>query len=116
MEMQNCTDIIVALFILTDHLFIVGVDKEGECNAVCTQGGLDDIGNVMVVGFLIEIGLILSGRGLMCSQVEVGARGNPPKLALAEWEHKFKIRGCIGVVGQLFLFVVTQTEIFFFDV
>ena len=65
MQMQYGADIVVALLILTDDLFIVCLAQECKCNTVAAERRLDDIGDVVLVGLLIEVGKILAGSLLM---------------------------------------------------
>ena len=54
MQPQHGTDIILPLLILTDNLFIIGITQESECDTVSTEGRLNDIGDIFLIGILIE--------------------------------------------------------------
>ncbi len=43
-----------------DDFFVIGVHKERERNAVGAERRLDDIGDVMLVRLLVEIGEVLA--------------------------------------------------------
>ena len=77
MQVQYGADIVVALLILTDDLFIVCLAQECKRNTVAAERRLDDIGNVMLVGLLIEVGQILAGCLLMATEVIIGASAMP---------------------------------------
>ena len=44
MEVHDHADVIVALLVLTNHLFIIGVHQEGQHGALNAKGRLDDVG------------------------------------------------------------------------
>ena len=67
----------------------------------------------MLVGLLIEVGLILAGGGLVSVQVEVGTGSNAPQLAPAEGEEELKVGSCLRVEAKLLGIVVTESEVFF---
>ena len=106
MQVHNDADIA-----LGDLFLIVGIAQESEGHAVGTEGGLDNVGDVMLVLFLIEVGHILAGSILMLGQVIVGTVGNTPKLAPAEGEEELKVGGCLGVEGKLLGLMVAQAEV-----
>ena len=69
--------VVVALLVLADDLLVVGVHQEGQGHAVGAQGGLDDIGDIVLVLLLVEVGEILAGVLLVLLEVVVGAVGQP---------------------------------------
>lgn len=81
MQMQNGADIVVALLILAYDLLVVCLAQKCKSNAVAAEGRLDDVGDVVLVGVLIEIGKILAGSLLMTAEVVIGAVCNAPQLA-----------------------------------
>ena len=62
MQMQDGTDVGIALLISTDNFLVVSFAQECQCYAVAAQRRLDDIGDVMLVPLLIEVGQFLTGR------------------------------------------------------
>ena len=116
MQVQNGAYIVFALLILTHDLLVVGLAEEGKSNAVAAEGGLDDIGDVVLVGILIEVGQILAGGLLMAAEVVVGAVGDAPELApVGERKSVFNVSGGSGIEGQLSRFVIAHTEVFLTD-
>jgi hypothetical protein len=77
-------------FVLTHDLLVVGVHQQGQHRAVGAQRRLDDVGNVVLVLLLIEIGQILTGGLLVLVEVVICAVGHAPELAPAEGEQNSK--------------------------
>ena len=100
MQMQNHPLVLLALFI-GQNLFIISFAEEGQRHPVSAQRGLDDIGDVALVGFLIKVVQALAAGLLMAAQVVVGAVGDAPQLAPAEGEQELDVGGGLGVEGQL---------------
>ena len=111
MQAQHGAHIVLAVLILADDLFIVSIAQEGEGHAVRAERRLDDVGNILLVGLLIEV-LHGDTRGvLVLGQVEVRAVGNAPQLAPAEREQELDVGRGVGVMGQLLRIVVAQAEV-----
>ena len=110
-EAQDGAHVVVALLVLADDLLVVGVHQEGQGHAVGAQGGLDDVGDIVLVLLLVEVGEILAGVLLVLLEVVVGAVGHAPQLAPAEGEHELEVGGGLGVEGQLLGLVVAQAEV-----
>ena len=102
----------IALLIL---FLIISLTKESKKNAVGTKRGLDNIRNVMLVLFLIDIFKLLSACFLMTTKVIIGTVGNTPKLSPTEREQELDIGGGLRIERKLFLFVVAKSHIFLFD-
>ena len=66
MQMQDDTDIVIALLVLPDDLFVVSVHQEGQDHPVCAKGGLDDIGDIVLVLGLVVVGQIDSPEVFWC--------------------------------------------------
>ena len=84
MQAQHSADIIVALLVLTHDFLIVSLTQEGQRHTVAAQRRLDDVGNVVLIGFLIVVLQVLAGSLLMAAQVVVGTVSNAPQLAQPE--------------------------------
>ena len=111
MQTQYGADIIIAVLILAQYFLIVGIAQEGQEAALHAEGRLDDIGNVVLVLFLVEVGEILAAGVLVLGQVVVGAVGYAPQLAPAKGEHELKVSGRLGVEAQLLGIVVAQAQV-----
>ena len=109
MQVENNAGVV--LFCVNDF-FIVSVAQECQNHTVSAQRRLDNVWNIVFVGFLIEVFDWFAGMFAVTGQVVVGTVCNAPQLAPAEWEQEFKVGGCFGVEGKFFWFVVTQTQIF----
>ena len=101
MQMQNGTDVGIALLVHTDLFLVVSLAQEGQRHTVAAQGGLDDVGDIMLVPLLVEVGQLLAGGLLVAAQVVVGAVSDAPQLAPAgaEGELVLDVGGCAGVEG-----------------
>ena len=93
MQTQYGADIALAYFLL-----VIGIAQEGQSHTVSTQRRLNDIRDILFVGFGIEVFTALARVGLMLGQVEVGAVRNAPEFAPAEGEQELDVGGGIGVV------------------
>ena len=101
MQMQHGADILLALAV-GQVLLVVGLAQEGQRHTVAAQRGLDDVGDVVLVGLGVEVLQALAGSLLMAAQVVVGAVGNAPQLApVGEREGVFDIGGGAAVESQL---------------
>ena len=101
MQMQDGADILLALAV-GQVLLVVGLAQEGQRHTVAAQGGLDDVGDVVLVGLAVEVLQALAGGLLVAAQVVVGAVGNAPQLApVGEREGILDIGGGAAVEGQL---------------
>ena len=67
-------------------LLVVGFHQKRQRDPVGAQGGLDHVGDIVLVLLLVEVGQVLAGVLLMLLQVIVRAVGHAPKLAPAEGE------------------------------
>jgi hypothetical protein len=76
MEAEYVTDIF--LTVLGEILFIVCVNKERKQNSVCAERRLDNIRNVLFVGFRVEISKVFAGMGGMSFKVKIGSGSNTP--------------------------------------
>ena len=110
-QVHNGAHIVIALLVLAYDLFVVSVAQDGQNGALNAQRGLNNIGNIVLVSFLIVVAQILAGDILVLGQVIVGAVGNAPQLTPAEGEEELKVSGGLGVEAQLLGVVVTQSEI-----
>ena len=81
MQVQNGANVVVALLVLTDDLLVICLAQECKRDAVAAEGGLDDVGDVVLVCVLIEVGQVLAGGLLMTAEVVIGAVGYAPQLA-----------------------------------
>jgi len=105
MEVQHSADVAALQLLL-----VVGVAEEGQGHAVSTQGRLDDVGDVLLLGFLIEVVHVLAGDFLVAGQIVIGAVSDAPELAPAEGEQELKVGCRLGIEGQLFLVVIPCAE------
>ena len=113
MQVQHHAHIILGL---VHHFLVVGLAQEGQGHAVAAQRGLDDIGDVVLVLLLVEIGQVLAAGLLMAAQVVVGAVGDAPQLTpVGEGEGILNVGGGPGVEGQLGGLVVTQAQVLLLD-
>ena len=110
-QMQDGADVVVALLVLPDDLFVVGIGQEGQERAFDAEGRLDDIGDIARVLLLIEIRQILAGRVLMLRQVIIRAVGNAPELAPAKREQELEVRRRLGIEAQLLRVMVAQAKV-----
>ena len=102
----------VLLFCI-DHLFVVCVAEEGQSHTVRAEGRLHHIGDVALVGLLVEIFQALAGVLLMLLEVVVRAVCNAPELAPAEREQVLDVCGGLGIEGKLLFGVVAQAHVLF---
>ena len=111
MQAENNAHVVLAVLVLTDYFLVVCVNEERQCDTVRAKGRLDNVRDVLLVCFLIEI-FHGNARGLLVlSQVEVGAVSNAPQLAPAEREQELEVGGRLGIVRKLFRLVVAQTQV-----
>ena len=96
---------------LADGLLIIRVNKECKRNSVSAERGLNNVGNVVLIGLGIEVGHILTGVILMLTEVIVGSVSDAPKLAPAEGEEELEVGGRLGVEAKLIGIVVTESEV-----
>ncbi len=73
-------------------LLVICVNKEGKNRTLNTERGLDNVGDISFILFLIEISQIVARGVLMLSKVVIGSVSNAPKLAPAEREQELKVR------------------------
>ena len=81
MQVQNHAHVVLRL---VDDLLVIRFAQERQRHAVAAERRLDDVGDIVLVRFLIEIGQILAGSLLMALEVIIGAVGNAPELAPVE--------------------------------
>ena len=108
MKMKNGADVALA-----HGLFVIGVAEESKGYAVCAEGRLNNIRNISFVGFGIKVIHGLAAEFGMLGKVVVGSVGNAPKLAPAEREQIFKIRGADGIEAKLLFGMVAAADILF---
>ena len=115
MQVQDGADVLLALAV-GQMLLVVGLAQESQRHAVAAQRGLDDVGDVVLVGLAVEILEALAGGLLMAAQVVVGAVGDAPQLApVGEGEGVLDVGGGAAVEGQLGRLVVAQAQMLLFD-
>ena len=102
-----------ALGAVLQLLNVKGLAEEGQGHAVGAQGGLHDVGNVALVGLLVEVLKGFAAGFLMAAQVVVGPVGDAPELAPAEGEQVLDVGGGLGVERQFLLLVVPEPHVFF---
>ena len=83
-------------FTLIIGFLIISVAEESQGYTVGTQRGLNNVGNVMLACFLVEVFQGFTAGLLMTTKVVVGTVGNSPKLAPAEGETELDIGGHEG--------------------
>ena len=112
-EVQHDAHVVVALLVLADDLFIVGVAQDREHAALHAERRLDDVGDVFdhVLALALAIDHLHAAGVLMLREVVVRAVGNAPELAPAEREEELEVRRCLGVEAQLLGIVVAQAEV-----
>ncbi len=109
-ETENGSYVVLCL---VNDLLVVSVAKHGENGSLNAERGLNDVGNVVLVGLLIEVGKILARNVLVLGKVVVGTVSNAPELAPTEGEEELEVGGCLGVEAKLLGIVVAQTNVFF---
>ena len=102
----------VARAVLPQLLLVIGVDEQRQRHAVGAERRLDDVGDVLRVVLGVEVAHILPAVLGVRLQVEIGAVGHAPQLAPAEREEELEVGRCVGIVAQLLLVVVAQTQRF----
>ena len=85
--------------------FLERMAEHHQNRAVEADGGLDDVGDVVLVDFGVEIGELFTAQLCVCLQVEIGAGVDAFHFLEAEGELKLDVAGGIGVVGQLYVVV-----------
>ena len=113
MEPHDRADVVL---LRVHDLLVVGLHQQCQGHPVCAQGGLDDIGDIVLVLLLIEVGQVLAGVLLVLGQIVVGPVRHAPQLAPAEGEQILKVRGGLGVEGQLLGLMVPQAQVLVPDV
>ena len=83
MQVQHGTDVGIALLVGANNFLVVCFAQECQRYTVAAQRRLDDIGDIMLVLFLIVVFQALAGSLLMAAQVVVGTVSNAPQLAPA---------------------------------
>ena len=111
MQPQHHTHVVLAVFILSHDLLVVGVAQHCQHTALHAQRRLHHIGDVALVGLWVEVGQILAGDVLVLGQVIVGAVRHAPQLAPAEGEQELEVRGGLGVEAQLLRVMIPQPQI-----
>ena len=103
MQTQHSADVGITLLVVANHFLVISFAQESQSHAVAAQGRLDDVGNVVLVPLLVEVGQLLTGSLLMAAQVVVGTVSDAPQLAPAgaEGELVLDVGGSAGVEGQL---------------
>ena len=95
---------------LADLFLRIGVAKEREHHAFHAEGGLDDVGHILLVGDGVGVGEVLAACVDVLGEVVVRAVGDAPKLSPAEREEELEVGRRFGVEAQLFRAVVAQAE------
>ena len=111
MQPQYHTHVVLAVFILSHDLLVVGVAQHCQHTALHAQRRLHHIGDVALVGLRVEVGQILAGNVLVLGQVIVGAVRHAPQLTPAEGEQELEVRGGLGVEAQLLRVMIPQPQI-----
>ena len=113
MQVQNHAHVVLGL---VDDLLVIRFAQERQRHTVAAEGRLDDVGDIVLVRFLIEIGQILAGSLLMALEVIIGAVGNAPELApVGERERILNIGRGSGIEGQLRRLMVAQAQVLLAD-
>ena len=112
MEMENRTHVVL---LCVQHLLVVGAAQEGQHHTVCTQGGLDHVGDVFLVGLIVKVGHVLTGGVLMLGQVVIGTVSDAPQLTPAEGEQELHVCGGLAVEAQLLFIVVAVADLILFQ-
>lgn len=95
------------------NFFVIRLGNDGQEQTLYAQGRLDNVRDVLGVGLRVEVFQRLAAVFLVLCQVVVGSVCNAPQLAPAKGETILEVCGCLGVEAQLFLVVVTQTQVLF---
>ena len=113
MEAHDGADVVL---LRVHHFLVIGLHQQGQGHPVRAEGRLDDVGNIVLVLLLVEIGEVLAGVLLVLAQVVIGAVRHAPQLAPAEGEEVLEVGGGLGVEGQLLGLVVPEAEVFLLHV
>ena len=105
-QVQHGADVIIA-----HGLFVVCVAEERKGYAVCTEGGLDNVGDISLVGFRVKVVKGLTAEFAVLRKVVVGSVRNAPKLAPAEREQELEVGGSHGIEAQLLLGMVAAADV-----
>ena len=98
--------------LLAAHLLlVVRVDEQRDEDAVGAHRGLDDVGDVALVGLGVEVREVAPAVLHVRLQVEVGAIGDSLELAPSERVPVLDVAGGGAVVRQLLLRVRAEAEI-----
>ena len=92
-------------------LLVVGGHEERHGGTGGAGSGLDDVGDVLLVGCRVEVFESGAGRLGMAQQVEVGAVGDALELVPAPREQELDVGGGPRVVAQLVALVDPQTQL-----
>ena len=111
MQMQNHTGI---LFV--NHFLVIGFYHNSEEQTFYAERRLDDIGNVSFIGLGVKVIQRFTAGVDVLGEVIIGSVRHAPEFAPAEREQIFKVGSCLGIETEFFRIVVTQTEIFLFDI
>ena len=114
METHNCSD--VGLFLCAEVLLVVSLNENGQEQSFNTEGRLDNVRNVSLVGLGVKvIKRLAAGVDVLC-EVVVCSVSNAPQLAPSEREQILKVCCSLGVEAKLLCGMVTQTQVLFLDV
>src|SRR5699024_8615542 len=96
--------------------FFLGISINQECHHGTAQAGswLDNVWNPAFFGGLVEVGQVFTGVLRVHAQVIVSTVSNAFQLAplgTLEAECVLHIDGALGVVRELFLWVLVQTQV-----
>ena len=92
---------------ILQFLLLVCMTHDREEHTVNTDGCLNDIRSVALVGLRVEVFDALAREFLVLRQVEVGAAMDTLHLLETKRHLEFDVGGSVGIVGQLFVVVET---------
>lgn len=114
LEAHDGADVCLAPF-FGEVFFIVGLADEGEDGAVATGGGLDNVRDEALFGFLVEVFERAAGVLLVLAEVVVATVGDTFEFLLTEGEIVFDVVGFLRVVGPLAIRDVEDVELLFIE-
>ena len=89
-------------------LLSIGIAECQQEQAICPNGGFDYIRNVVLVDLWIKVLLLLFRKFLVGLEVKVGTGVDAFHLFESKGEFEFDVHGRIGIVGQLFVWVLAE--------
>ena len=94
-----------------DFFLGVGGTDQRETDAVNAGTRFDDVWDVFLLRFVIEIFHALAGKFLVLAKVEIAAGGDAFEFLHAKREGEHHVHAGAGVVGKLLFFVLVQAEL-----